>query len=186
MNYLKTFSILSLFTSFATLVYAKNPLDLSQSKKSVFDYTVNDIKGNPVKLSKYKGKKLLIVNAASNCGYTPQYKYLQDLHVKYGEKLAILAFPSNSFFQERGTNEEIQSFCTKKFGVGFDLFEKIDVKGKNQHPLYNFLSNKELNGWNNDAPSWNFCKYLLDEKGNLLKFFKSGVSPTSEEITSLL
>jgi glutathione peroxidase len=123
------------------------------------------------------------VNTASRCGYTPQYEDLQKLHELYSEDLTILGFPSNNFMgQEPGTNEEIVAFCKKNYGVTFQMFSKIDVKGKQQHPVYQWLSTKELNGWNDKSPSWNFCKYLIDEEGNLVKFLKSGHDPLSEEI----
>jgi glutathione peroxidase len=127
------------------------------------------------------------VNVASECGYTPQYKNLQTLHEKYGEKLAVIGFPANNFgAQEPGSSEEIKTFCQKNYGVTFQMMEKISVKGADMHPLYKWLSTKELNGTCDDAPKWNFGKYLVDENGNVIKFFGSKVDPLSEEITSLL
>jgi glutathione peroxidase len=155
--------------------------------KSIYDFKIKSIDGKEIDFSKYKGKKLLIVNVASKCGYTPQYKDLQELNTKYGDKVTILGFPANNFMgQEPGNNDEIKGFCEKNYGVTFQLFEKISVKGSDIHPLYQWLSKKELNGWNDKAPSWNFCKYLVNENGELVKFFPSSVVPTSEEITSLL
>jgi glutathione peroxidase len=151
--------------------------------QSFYDFKMLAIDGTEIDLSKYKGKKVLVVNTASKCGFTPQYKDLEALHQKMGDKLVILGFPANNFMgQEPGSNTEIASFCQKNYGVTFQMFEKIDVVGKNQHPLYKFLSDKTLNGWNDQAPSWNFCKYLIDENGRLIKFYKSGVNPLDDEI----
>lgn len=153
--------------------------------QSFYDFKMLAIDGTEIDLSQYKGKKVLVVNTASKCGFTPQYKDLEALHQKMGDKLVILGFPANNFMgQEPGSNTEIASFCQKNYGVTFQMFEKIDVVGKNQHPLYKFLSDKTLNGWNDQAPSWNFCKYLIDENGRLLKFYKSGVNPLDDEIVN--
>ena len=161
--------------------------DIQHKNLILYDYEANDINGNVVSMSKYKGKKMLIVNVASKCGYTPQYEGLQLLHEIYGDSLAVLGFPSNDFFwQEPGTNSEINYFCKLNYGVTFQMFEKIHVKGKKQHPLYKWLSNSKLNGWNNNSPSWNFCKYLIDENGNLLEFYKNEIEPTDTLITSHL
>lgn len=170
-----------------TLLLSTIPFICMNAQNTFFDYTVNDINGTAVSMSKYKGKKLLIVNVASQCGYTPQYKDLQKLYESYGDKLVVMGFPANNFgSQEPGTNTEIKNFCTKNYGVTFPMFEKISVKGNDIHPLYKWLTTKELNGWNSDAPTWNFCKYLIDENGKLLKFYKSGVSPLSDEIIKYL
>lgn len=155
--------------------------------QSFYDFKMLAIDGTEIDLSQYKGKKVLVVNTASKCGFTPQYKDLEALHQKIGDKLVILGFPANNFMgQEPGSNTEIASFCQKNYGVTFQMFEKIDVVGKNQHPLYKFLSDKTLNGWNDQAPSWNFCKYLIDENGRLLKFYKSGVNPLDDEIVNAI
>lgn len=154
---------------------------------SIYEFNIEAIDGQTVDFSKYKGKKLMIVNTASKCGFTPQYEDLQKLHELYGDKIVILGFPSNNFMgQEPGSNLEIAQFCQKNYGVTFQLFAKIDVKGKNQHPLYQWLSSKELNGWNDKAPSWNFCKYLIDENGKLVKFYKSGTNPMDQEIIAFI
>jgi len=154
---------------------------------SFYDFKMNDINGKPVDFSNFKGKKVLIVNVASQCGYTSQYKDLEELHEKFGGKVTIIGFPANNFGgQEPGTNSEIATFCTKNYGVKFQIFEKISVKGSDTAPLYKWLSSKELNGWNDNAPSWNFCKYLVNEKGELIKFFKSGVKPMDGEIVDLI
>lgn len=156
-------------------------------KQSIYDFTVKSIDGESVDLSQYRGKKMLIVNTASECGYTPQYAELQELHEKYGDRLAVIAFPSNDFGgQEPGSGEEIKNFCQKNYGVTFPVMEKVKVKGKDMHPLYRWLSNKEENGTCNDLPDWNFCKYLIDENGKIIKFFRSKTKPLDAELTSLL
>ncbi len=159
----------------------------TQSISSFYNISAIDINGNEIKMEKFKNKKILIVNVASKCGYTPQYIGLQKIHEEYGKDLVVLGFPSNDFFwQEPGTNEEIKMFCKRNYGVTFQIFEKVHVKGSKQHPLYKWLSNKELNGWNNQSPSWNFYKYLIDEKGNLIKYFKSDIDPSDSLITKYL
>jgi len=160
---------------------------LMNAPADFYEFTLNDIDGKPVNFSQYKGKKLLIVNVASKCGYTPQYAELQELYEAYKDDLTILAFPANNFGgQEPGTNEDIKTFCTENYGVSFPIFEKISVKGVDKHPLYRWLSDKNLNGWNSTEPSWNFCKYFIDEKGDLVKFFPSSVKPMDEEIIKLI
>jgi glutathione peroxidase len=153
------------------------------TKKSFYDFKMEAIDGKTIDFSQYKGKKVLLVNVASKCGYTPQYEQLQALHEKYGNKVTILGFPANNFgSQEPGTNEEIATFCKKNYGVTFQMFQKISVKGSDMHPLYKWLSDKSQNGWNDQAPSWNFCKYLVNEKGELVKFYGSGVDPIGDEM----
>lgn len=143
--------------------------------------------GDLIELSSYKGKKILIVNTASECGYTPQYKNLQELSEKYSDKVVVLGFPANNFGkQEPGSNSEIGAFCEKNFGVTFQLFEKISVKGDDMSPLYQWLSQKEQNGWNDEAPNWNFCKYLINENGELEKFYGSSIDPLGEEILTAI
>jgi glutathione peroxidase len=152
-----------------------------------YDFKLKTIDGKEISMSQYKGKKILLVNVASECGYTPQYKNLQALNEKYGNKVVIIGFPANNFGgQEPGTSGEIKAFCTKNYGVTFQMMEKISVKGKDAHPLYQWLSNKEQNGTCDEAPSWNFCKYLIDENGKIIKFFKSNVDPLSSDIVGLL
>jgi glutathione peroxidase len=156
-------------------------------ESSFYDFKVKDINGQEVDFSSFKGKKLLLVNVASKCGYTKQYAQLQELYAQYGKDILILGFPANNFGgQEPGTNEEIKEFCSTEFGVTFPMFEKLSVKGFDKHPLYRWLSDASLNGWNNQEPSWNFCKYLINEKGELMKFFPSSVKPMDEEILSLI
>ncbi|GAA4364696.1 glutathione peroxidase [Hymenobacter saemangeumensis] len=150
---------------------------------SVHDFTVQSIDGKSVSLSQYKGKKLLIVNTASECGYTPQYKELEELYKKHGDKVTVLGFPANDFgAQEPGSNQDIATFCEKNYGVTFPLFSKITVKGDETAPLYKFLSDKSKNGSVGEAPNWNFCKYLVDEQGKVVKFYSSKVTPLSTEL----
>jgi len=158
-----------------------------EKSKSVHDFTLKSIDGKEVSLSQFKGKKLLIVNVASQCGYTPQYKDLEELSKTYKDKLVVLGFPANNFgSQEPGNNSEIKSFCEKNYGVSFPMFSKVSVVGKDQDPLFKFLSSKDLNGSVGDSPRWNFSKYLVDENGKVLKFFPSSVKPLSKDITDLL
>jgi len=135
-----------------------------------------------IDLSKYKGKKVVLINVASKCGYTPQYADWEAFYKKHGQNVVVLGFPANNFGgQEPGSEEDIATFCQKNYGVTFQLFDKIDVVGKMQHPLYKWLSTKSLNGWNDKAPTWNFCKYVVNEEGQLTHFFASGVKPTDVE-----
>ena len=162
----------------------------SKNKKpnsSFYDLKAIGINGEEILMSDYQGKKILIVNVASKCGYTPQYESLQELYEKNQDSLYILAFPSNDFLkQEPGTNEEIKTFCKVNFGVQFDIFEKISVKGNDIHPIYNWLSSKSLNGWNSKSPVWNFSKYLIDENGSLIGVWGPSIDPQSNEIKSRL
>lgn len=157
------------------------------SKTSFYDLKFKSIDGKEISFSNYKGKKLLIVNTASECGYTPQYNELQELHEKYGNKITVLGFPANNFgSQEPGSNEQIINFCTKNFGVTFQLFEKSDVIGANQNSIYKWLTDKNQNGWNEEKPSWNFFKYLINENGELIKAVSAAVSPLNDEIIKII
>jgi glutathione peroxidase len=168
----------------AALAMSSSPM---KDPASVHDFTMKSIDGKDVSLSSFKGKKLLIVNVASRCGFTRQYKDLEALHKQFGSKVVVLGFPANNFGgQEPGSDAEIKGFCEKNYGVSFPMFSKISVKGKDRHPLYEFLSSKEKNGSVSDAPGWNFCKYLVDENGKVLKYFSSSVNPMDKEITELL
>ena len=180
------FSIVILLSGFSYKRIAKNN-NSTVSSSNFYDLKAVTIDGQEISFEKFKGKKVLIVNVASKCGYTYQYEGLQKLHELYGNKVSVLGFPANDFlFQERGSNEEIAEFCESNYGVTFQMFEKITTKGKKQSPVYHWLSNKELNGWNDQKPSWNFCKYIIDEDGKLVGFFDSKVTPLSEEIVSLI
>ena len=156
--------------------------------KSIYDLSVKSLDGKSmIHFSDFKGKKILFVNTASKCGYTKQYEGLQKLQDKYKGKLVVIGLPCNQFLsQEPGTAEEIESFCKKNYGVTFLLSEKIDVKGKDQHPVYQWLCQKENNGVKDVTVGWNFGKFLLDEKGNFVEYFPSKVEPLSEELTAKL
>jgi glutathione peroxidase len=144
---------------------------------SIYDFKMNSLEGEEIDFSQYKGKTLLIVNVASKCGFTPQYADLQQLQEQYGNKLTILGFPANNFGgQEPGSSVQIAEFCQKNYGVTFQMFEKVSVKGDDQHPLYKFLKDKT-----GQEPSWNFCKYLVKPDGTV-KFFPSKVKPMDKEI----
>lgn len=152
------------------------------SAASLHDFTVNDIKGKSTPLAGYKDKVVLVVNVASQCGYTPQYTGLEALYRKYKDKgLVIAGFPANNFgSQEPGTNEEIQQFCKRTYDVSFPMFSKISVKGSDQAPVYKFL--QESGG----AVSWNFTKFLVGKDGKVVKKFDSGVKPDSAELTAAI
>lgn len=157
------------------------------STMSIYEIPLKDLEGKSVDLSSYKGKKLLIVNTASHCGFTGQYKDLQQLADTYAGKVVVLGFPCNDFGrQEPGDATEIREFCSKNYAVTFPMFEKVHVKGEGVSPLYSWLTDSAKNGWNSEAPSWNFCKYLIDENGQLLSYFPSSVNPMDEKIVSHL
>jgi glutathione peroxidase len=135
-----------------------------------------------VDFQSFSGKKIVILNVASECGYTPQYADWQLFYEENKENCVVLGFPCNQFGnQEPGTVEQIASFCEKNYGVTFPMFEKIDVSGSKKSPVYDWLTDPEKNGWNNQAPNWNFCKYVVNENGELTHFFASGVVPSSPE-----
>ncbi|GAB1403228.1 MAG: glutathione peroxidase [Lentimicrobiaceae bacterium] len=154
------------------------------AQKTLYDFTVTTIDGNPVNLSKYKGKKVLIVNTASKCGLTPQYKELEALYQKYKDQnFVILGFPSNDFMnQEPGTDEEIKEFCEANYGVTFPMMSKISVKGDTQNPLYVWLTHKSQNGVLNADVSWNFQKFMVDENGYLVDYTNPRESPFTKKI----
>ncbi len=155
----------------------------SASTKSVYDIPLKAIDGKEIDLNDFNGKKILFVNVASKCGFTPQYEKLQELHAKYSDKLVVIGLPCNQFMnQEPGTHDEIVQFCKVNYGVTFQLTEKINVKGENQHPLYAWLTKKEFNGVKDSEVKWNFQKYLVDEKGNFIEVFYSATSPMSDKI----
>ncbi len=155
---------------------------------SVLDFTVKANDGKSVDLNQYKGKVLLIVNTASKCGYTPQYEGLEKVYNQYKDKgFDILAFPANDFgHQEPGSNEQIREFCTSKYSVTFDLFEKIVVKGEGQAPLYQYLTGKETNPDFAGPIKWNFTKFLVSKEGKIVARYDSKVKPESEEVTGAI
>lgn len=159
----------------------------SATAKSIYDFKVQSLDGGTIDFSVFKGKKILIVNTASACGFTPQYEGLEALYQKYKDHLVIVGFPANNFGgQEPGTNAEIKEFCKKNYGVTFPMAAKISVKGGDTAPIYKWLCNKSQNGVLDAEIKWNFNKFLLDEKGTLITKFDSKVTPMSEELTSKL
>lgn len=157
------------------------------AKADFYSLNVKAIDGTTINFADLKGKKVLIVNTASECGYTPQYEELEQLHKQYKDQLVVIGFPCNQFGgQEPGTETEIVTFCEKNYGVTFPLTEKVDVKGSNQHPVYQWLTRKDKNGKDNFEVKWNFNKFLVDEHGELIAYFESAVKPMSEKVTAFL
>lgn len=155
--------------------------------KSIYDFKIKAIDGETINLSKFKGKKILIVNTASKCGYTPQYKGLEALQQKYKNELVVIGFPSDNFGgQEFQQNSEIKEFCQKNYGVTFPLTTRVDVKGENADPIFKYLCNKSENGVLDAKIGWNFNKFLIDENGKLLAHFDSKILPDSPEVLKLL
>ena len=165
---------------------------LSNEKKitpiqSFYSLSAKANNGEIISFDRFRNKKVLLVNLASKCGYTPQYNELEELHQQYKSKLSVIGFPSNDFGgQEPGNDKEIEEFCRINFGVSFPLFHKDHVKGEDKQPVYEWLTDPEKNGWNEKEPSWNFCKYLVNEDGRLVNVFSPAVSPTGPEITNQL
>ena len=171
---------LSIFIKTLTIT---NKSSKMSSKKSIYDIEINSLQGKPINLSLFKGKKILFVNVASKCGFTPQYKELQKLHNLYEESLVVIGVPCNQFGkQEPGNSSEINEFCQVNYGVSFLITEKISVKGNEQHPLYSWLTKKNENGRKNSSVKWNFQKYLINEDGELIDYYFSITSPTSSKI----
>lgn len=161
-------------------------LNMILPPKTVHDFSFTSIEGKEVKMSQFKGKKILIVNTASKCGYTPQYKELEELHKKYGSRLVVIGFPANNFGQqEPGSNAGIAEFCEKNYGVTFLLAEKVDVKGENIHPLFKFLIEQDNPDFTGDI-NWNFEKFLIDENGKLIHRYRSKVKPLDPILVSQL
>lgn len=161
---------------------------VNAQEKSIYDFTVKDINGKDYSFDQLKGKKVMIVNTASKCGLTPQYEELQGLWEQYGnEDFIIIGFPANNFMnQEPGSNEEIEEFCQRNYGVTFPMMSKISVRGDDMHPVYKWLTSKDMNGVEDSKVSWNFQKYLIDENGKLLKVIKPRVKPTDPQILDWL
>ena len=178
---------LLLITAFMTLASATSGSEGEKEDTrmtSIYDFNAVNIDGNDVNLADYKGKVLLIVNVASKCGFTPQYEGLQKLYSEYKDRgFEILAFPANDFMgQEPGTNEQIKTFCRVNYQVSFPLFSKISVKGENIHPLYKYLTDKNTNPKFAGKITWNFNKFLIDRKGNIVNRFDSKIKPRSPEV----
>ena len=181
MKLLKFIRICSIMSWTTTIKTQEN------KKMSVYNIKINDLDGNPINLEKFKGKYLLFVNVASKCGFTKQYADLQELYDLYIDNLMVIGVPCNQFgAQEPGSPDEIQTFCKKNYGVTFLMTEKISVKGNNQHPLYNWLTDKSLNGVKNSTVKWNFQKYIVDKDGNLIDYFYSMTRPLSSKITKII
>lgn len=154
---------------------------------NIYQFKVQGLEGDVIDFTSFKGKKILVVNTASACGFTPQYKELEELYVKYKGKLVVVGFPANNFgSQEPGTNEDIKAFCQKNYGVTFPMAAKISVKGDDMAPIYQWLTSKEKNGVLDAEIKWNFNKFLIDENGHIIAKFDSKVKPMSEEITGKL
>lgn len=157
------------------------------SRTSIYDLSFTSIEGAAVPLAAYRGKYILIVNVASECGFTPQYAELEQLSKTYPDSLVVIGFPANDFLgQEPGTDDEIKSFCTVRYGVTFPLAKKSPVTGGGQSEVFRWLTDKTRNGWNDKSPKWNFYKYLVSPRGELLKVFPSTTTPMSAEITEAL
>jgi glutathione peroxidase len=154
----------------------------------IYNLKVVDNTNKEIQLSEFKNKKILLVNTASDCGYTPQYAELQKLHEQFKDKLVIIGFPANDFKQqEKGNDEEIAKFCKINYGITFPLIKKSTVvKSENQNPIFNWLTDPAKNGWNKHQPDWNFSKYLIDEEGRLTYFFGPAISPLGNEIISAI
>ncbi len=161
-------------------------LNLGNNPKSAHDFTITTIDGKVQKLSDFKGKKILVVNTASKCGYTPQYSELEKLHQEYGKKLVVIGFPANNFGkQEPGTNSQIKEFCQKNYGVTFLMSEKVSVKGDDIHPFFQWLIQQENPDFTGDI-KWNFEKILIDENGKVVRRFRSGTKPFSKDLIASL
>lgn len=162
-------------------------MTLTERAETVYQYELNTINGENISLSDYEGDLLLIVNTASECGFTPQYEGLQELYESYSDQgFKVLGFPANNFGgQEPGTDEEIAQFCEMNYGVSFPMFSKVSVKGEDQHPLFTHLTSADNPDFTGEI-SWNFEKFLVDRNGNVVRRFKSDVKPMSEELTNAI
>ncbi|RYE23417.1 MAG: glutathione peroxidase [Sphingobacteriales bacterium] len=173
--------IYSIFLLFNLFWFAAPPKE--DVPASIYDFKVASLSGGTIDFSAFKGKKILIVNTASKCGYTPQYEGLEKLYKEHKDKLVIVGFPANNFMaQEPGSNETIAEFCQKNYGVSFPMASKISVKGKEKASIYHWLTEKQYNNFEDSDVKWNFQKYLIDEQGNLVAVFDPKVKPESDEI----
>ncbi len=179
-------SIFSMFTGLFGRKTNKRPANKS-SKTPFYELQTVSLTGDTIRFEQFRGKKVLLVNTASKCGLTPQYAELEELHKKFSDKLQIIGFPANNFMnQEPGSSENIAEFCERNYGVSFLMSEKVSVKGEDMHPVYQWLTSKDKNGWNQKAPTWNFQKYLVDENGELEAVFTPTVKPLDKKIVSQL
>jgi glutathione peroxidase len=177
-------STLACFDAHQVVVRPVNnpPAPIPPVQTAFFDLKVNTLEGKPADLSAYKGKKIVVLNVASKCGYTPQYADWQRFYEIHKDSIAVLGFPCNDFMgQEPGSADDIAAFCQKNYGVTFPMFEKVTVKGDAKSPVYAWLTDPAQNGWNDKAPSWNFCKYVLNKEGKLTHFFASKMKPDAPE-----
>lgn len=173
--------------SLTFIIMAVLPLNIFSQTEGFYSFKVKTLEGNDFDFASLKGKKVMIVNTASKCGYTPQYKDLEELYEQYGEKLVIIGFPANNFGnQEPGTALEIRKFCTENYNITFPMMEKISVKGDDIHPIYQWLTSKEKNGVMDSEVKWNFQKYLIDENGRLVDVLYSKEKPGSEKVIAWL
>ncbi|MFZ4635218.1 MAG: glutathione peroxidase [Saprospiraceae bacterium] len=180
-------SLLALHACFDANAVASVPktlpimMDADSTKTKFYQFTIPSLNGELIPMDFYKGKKVVVLNVASKCGYTPQYADWEAFFQRNGDKVVVLGFPCNDFGgQEPGSAAEIETFCQKNYGVTFPLFEKLHVKGAEKAPLFQWLTDPAQNGWNSQEPSWNFCKYVINEKGELTHFFGSNVKPDNE------
>jgi len=179
--------LLSCFDSNKIAIRPMETNTVKPSGKSFYEFTVNSLSGEPVSLEQYRGKKIILLNVASKCGYTPQYADWEKFYSENKDEVVVLGFPCNDFMgQEPGSASDIAEFCQKNYGVSFPMFEKVHVKGDKKSPIYQWLTDPAQNGWNSQEPSWNFCKYLINEKGELTHFFASKVKPSSEEFIAAI
>lgn len=188
MKYIIVFVCFTLLVGFVYPFFKAKELDVKNLSENFYDYSLELIDGEKITLDKYKGKKVIIVNVASKCGYTYQYGGLQNLYEEYSDKIEIIGIPTNDFmWQEPGKNKDIQTFCSVNYGVTFPIIKKTVVKKNiNQHPIYSWLSSKQLNGWNDSEPGWNFYKYLVNEKGELIDILSSKVKPQDKKIIDFI
>lgn len=178
------YSMIAGMLLFFSFIFTPLPHDLPES---IYDYKVKALNGDEIDFSDFKGKKILIVNTASHCGFTPQYQALQALYEKYKGKLVIVGFPSNNFlFQEPGSNEKIAQFCRENYGVTFPMAAKISVKGRKMAPVYHWLTEKKYNGYQDSNVKWNFQKYLINESGELVHVFSPSTEPDSPEVIAAI
>lgn len=181
---MKNLKLFVLLTCFSILHQVKAQY---KTTMSIYDININALDGSPIDLKTFQGKYILFVNVASECGFTNQYEGLQKLFDTYKDDLMVIGVPCNQFGQqEPGNSEQIKSFCQKNYGVTFLMTEKINVKGKDKHPLYKWLTNKDLNGKNNTSVKWNFQKYVIGRNGEYIDYFYSMTKPMSSKITKLI
>jgi glutathione peroxidase len=184
----KQMAVVAILLATAVSIQAGDNPSKGGKPSVIYDYTVKSIDGKPVKLDQFRGKALLLVNVASQCGYTPQYEGLQKIYSRYKDKgLVILGFPANNFgAQEPGTDQEIKTFCSTKYNVTFPMFSKISVKGSDKHPLYQFLTEEKTDPKFAGEISWNFNKFLVDKKGTIAARFDSKDTPESEKVVTAI